>query len=60
MLAMISLPPPENDCQQTINDCSSYIMDTQRGVHRRRLIINAAAACMGYNAPDDIGTTSYR
>jgi len=58
MAATISLPPPQNECQRSVNHFWCCIMDTPSTVHRHLPISNVSAAFMGKNASDYIATTS--
>jgi len=60
MVVTIWLLPPNNECQLSINNFGSCIMDTQCSVHHCWPIINAAAASMGQNATDHVTTTSWK
>ena len=60
MAATMSLPPPRNERQWSVNNFWSCIMDTQSTVHWDYPIINVSAAFMGNNASDDIITTSWK
>jgi hypothetical protein len=52
----ISLPPPKNQHQQSINDYLSCIMDNSRAEQRHIPIIIMVAAFLGNNGREDIAT----
>jgi len=58
MRVPVSLPPPKIDCQRSVNDVWSRIMDNSRAVQRHTLKITILAAFLGKNASADIATTS--
>jgi len=59
ILVTITLPPPRNERQRSVNDFWSWILDNLRALERRYPIINFSAACTGKNASDDIASVSY-
>jgi len=58
MAATILLPPRKNECQRSVNDFRSCIMDTHSAEHRCWIMINPSATFVGNNATDNISTTS--
>ena len=56
--ALISLPDPRNECQQSVDNVRSCILENQMAVQLYESIINESAAFMCKNAIDDIATTS--
>jgi len=59
MLVTILLPPPKNECQQSVNNFWSWILDNLRAMERRYPIFNLSAAFIGKNSTDYIGSASY-
>ena len=57
MLVMISLPPPRDQRQQSVNDICCCILNTVRAIERRYPIINLSAAFMRITACVNIATT---
>jgi len=55
----ISLPPPKNDCQWSINDIGCCILHTLRAMERCFPIFNIVAAFMGKTPTDNITSASY-
>jgi len=58
MVVTISLPPPKNERQWSVNDFWSHIADNSRAVQWHSPIIILLAAFLGKNASDDIAATS--
>ena len=58
MEATISIPPPKNQRQRSINDFGSRILHTLRAMESRYPIFNLPTAFMGKNASDDIASAS--
>jgi len=58
MLVTISLLPPENERQQSVNDFLSRAMYNLRAVQQHTPIIVILAAFLDKNACDNIATTS--
>jgi len=58
MLVTISLPPPKNERQWSINDFWLCILDNLRATERRQPIILSSAAFMGKRSSVNITTTS--
>ena len=55
----ISLPPPKNERQRSVNDFWSCILNNPRAMERRYAIIHLSAASTGKNTTDDIASASY-
>ena len=58
MIGTISLLPPKNQRQQSVNDFWACILDTQTAMQQHSPMIILSAAIMGKNASDDIATAS--
>ena len=58
--ATISLPPPKDEPQQSVNDFWFCISDNSRTVQRHTPIITIMAAFIDQHASHDIATTSWK
>ena len=58
ILVTITLPTARNECQWSVNNFWSCILDNLRAMERRYPIINLSAALMGKNPSDDIASAS--
>jgi len=59
MLVRILLPPHKNECQSSVNNCWSCLLDNLRAMIWHKCIINLSAAYIGKNGSDNIVPASY-